>query len=406
MFTDTAGLRMIYDERDHLAPSTDQRRGEEVSVTATSPGTSDAASATSRKRPSAGHTAPHQRMIQWANHMRLRRMALLRSGARALIDRAEWEAEQLLHTARGAMLMGVPLLLIIFGHASIGAMLAAVAALGVESVTGMVPAWDVLPGSGEDWLITGTIFVVGSLIWVFYWRLIRRSQAWRWLRFPLIVFDAFSVLRMAVAIRGGQIAGTTSDFGVTTEQIGRLIPALFVLTALFGVLRLNPVTAALAGIASIAAQIALGAILDLPAGEIAPEIALLALTIFMGMQFVFVLRGMALKAAEEEVLERFVPQGLTQRLSHAGGTVPARITPVTILIADIRGFTRMSEPLAPEDAVRLLNDFFATMVEPLAAEDAVLDKYLGDGLLAFWKVSITHRAVCGPPTILCWPWKN
>jgi adenylate cyclase len=112
-------------------------------------------------------------------------------------------------------------------------------------------------------------------------------------------------------------------------------------------------------------------------------VGLLVLSQVLGVNLVFVLRGIALKAAEEEVLERFVPQGLTQRLAHAGGTVPARIVPVTILIADIRGFTTISEPLGPTEAVGLLNGFFATMVGPLAAEEAVLDKYLGDGLLAF-----------------------
>jgi len=66
----------------------------------------------------------------------------------------------------------------------------------------------------------------------------------------------------------------------------------------------------------------------------------------------FVLRQLGLKAAEEEVLERFVPQGPTQRLARAGGTVPARVVPVTILIADIRGFTTLSEPLGPTEARR------------------------------------------------------
>jgi class 3 adenylate cyclase len=121
----------------------------------------------------------------------------------------------------------------------------------------------------------------------------------------------------------------------------------------------------------------------MPLSRIAPELSILALSWFLGMQFVFVLRGMALKAAEEDVLERFVPQGLTQRIAHAGGFVPARVTPVTILVADIRGFTTMSEPLGPQQAVALLNDYFASVIGPLAAEEAVLDKYLGDGLQAF-----------------------
>src|SRR5262249_36318560 len=46
------------------------------------------------------------------------------------------------------------------------------------------------------------------------------------------------------------------------------------------------------------------------------------------------------------------------------------------------GFTRLSERLTPGAAVTLLNDYFGAVVLALAAEDAILDRYLGDGILA------------------------
>jgi adenylate cyclase len=55
---------------------------------------------------------------------------------------------------------------------------------------------------------------------------------------------------------------------------------------------------------------------------------------------------------------------------------------ITVLIADVRNFTAMSERLPPEDLVRSLNSFFALMVEAIFANRGTLDKFLGDGLLA------------------------
>jgi adenylate cyclase len=58
---------------------------------------------------------------------------------------------------------------------------------------------------------------------------------------------------------------------------------------------------------------------------------------------------------------------------------------VTVLMADIRNFTRLSEHLSPDHAVGLLNDYFDAVVAPLTAEGAILDRYLGDGILAHFE---------------------
>jgi adenylate cyclase len=55
---------------------------------------------------------------------------------------------------------------------------------------------------------------------------------------------------------------------------------------------------------------------------------------------------------------------------------------ITVLIADVRNFTAMSERLPPEDLVRGLNSYFEKMLEAIYAHRGTLDKFLGDGLLA------------------------
>jgi adenylate cyclase len=57
---------------------------------------------------------------------------------------------------------------------------------------------------------------------------------------------------------------------------------------------------------------------------------------------------------------------------------------VTVLFSDLAGFTSLSEQLPPERLVALLNHYLSAMTEVLLAEQATLDKYEGDGILAFF----------------------
>jgi adenylate cyclase len=57
---------------------------------------------------------------------------------------------------------------------------------------------------------------------------------------------------------------------------------------------------------------------------------------------------------------------------------------ITVLFADIRGFTRISEHANPEKVVQLLNKYFSAMTDIIFAHGGTLDKYLGDGLMALF----------------------
>ena len=64
---------------------------------------------------------------------------------------------------------------------------------------------------------------------------------------------------------------------------------------------------------------------------------------------------------------------------------------VTVLFCDVRGFTSISERLAPEEVVALLNAFYTLMIDATFKHDGTLDKFLGDGVMAVFGAPMYHR---------------
>ena len=56
----------------------------------------------------------------------------------------------------------------------------------------------------------------------------------------------------------------------------------------------------------------------------------------------------------------------------------------SVLFADIRGFTSLSERLGPRDTVDMLNEIFTELFEAVAGSDGVLDKFIGDAIMAVY----------------------
>jgi adenylate cyclase len=113
----------------------------------------------------------------------------------------------------------------------------------------------------------------------------------------------------------------------------------------------------------------------------------------------FIENTMLAKKIEQEIIvrDRFArlvaPNVAEQMMSgklevKLGGQL---IQEMTVFNSDIRGFTAMSEGTSAETIVEMLNEYFEPMVETIFKYEGTLDKFMGDGIMAFWGAPVAHR---------------
>jgi len=102
------------------------------------------------------------------------------------------------------------------------------------------------------------------------------------------------------------------------------------------------------------------------------------------------------EALVRERLSRYVGGNVVEHLLRSGEDMPLqnRKLVATILFADIRSFTRISEGMAPEEVIAMLNEYFNAMVDIIFKYNGVLDKFIGDELMAVFGLMEEEDAGC------------
>ncbi len=98
-------------------------------------------------------------------------------------------------------------------------------------------------------------------------------------------------------------------------------------------------------------------------------------------------------------VERFVPTRLLDLLA-TSDVVQVKVgqhvqREMTVVFADLWGFTSIAERLSPHETFAFLNDFFAALVPAIHAHGGVVDKYMGDGIMALFPGSAEDAVRAG-----------
>jgi adenylate cyclase len=77
-----------------------------------------------------------------------------------------------------------------------------------------------------------------------------------------------------------------------------------------------------------------------------------------------------------------VVEGLIDRPALTAAEGQRRV--MTVLFCDMKGFTSLSEGMTPQGLVKVMNRYLSIMSEPIRTNRGIIDKYIGDGIMAYW----------------------
>ena len=77
-----------------------------------------------------------------------------------------------------------------------------------------------------------------------------------------------------------------------------------------------------------------------------------------------------------------IAEGLLDQTALAAAEGQRRV--MTVMFCDMKGFTTLSEGVTPQGLVKIMNLYLSTMSEPIHAHRGVIDKYIGDAIMAYW----------------------
>ena len=117
----------------------------------------------------------------------------------------------------------------------------------------------------------------------------------------------------------------------------------------------------------------------------------------------------------KSTMSRYMDPGIADQLLTGGGDdiLGGASTTATVLFSDVRGFTTLTEELGAQGTVSFLNEYFTVMVDCIAKEEGMLDKFIGDAIMAAFGLPIAHdddedRAVRASISMIkeLWDWNK
>ena len=118
---------------------------------------------------------------------------------------------------------------------------------------------------------------------------------------------------------------------------------------------------------------------------IASGVLLVVLLYAMNMSWGYFVES-RMKRQLSDLFGQYVPPELVDEMAKNPGSysMEGRSAELSVLFADIRSFTALSEGMEPRELAHLMNDYFGAMTDVIRGHRGTLDKYIGDAIMAFW----------------------
>jgi adenylate cyclase len=173
--------------------------------------------------------------------------------------------------------------------------------------------------------------------------------------------------------------------------ISYIVGPAIILALFISVLRNNPVVSWTGSIVGVALYlVAVPATMGFHPGQLGVSMMIL-LTAVIGSAAARQARKSLDIFARLHLLRRYVPKGAVERVMEKDASTAlslgGRLVTVTLLAADLRGFTAMSESLEPNEVMTQLNAYHGVMIEVIERNGGSIDKFIGDGTLVVFGLS-------------------
>ena len=129
--------------------------------------------------------------------------------------------------------------------------------------------------------------------------------------------------------------------------------------------------------------------------QLSPVLFVLGMYVGIGMLIGrnnYRIRKMFLELRRRDNLTRFLAPEIAEEVMSLGhGALAPVQREVTVLFSDIRNFTTLSETLPPDAVLKFLDEYFGHMTQLVKGHQGIVNKFIGDGMLAFWNVPTRHQ---------------